>query len=163
MVTRKRLFAMAGCERPRSERGQDLAEAALVLPILVVLILGIIQFGLLVFNYNSISNMAREGARYASINPPGADSGNPGPTCPNPLPTSATSILSAACQFATGIQPNLVTVETQRVAKGGTGCLGQAGCVKITVRYNAQLFFWLPGVVAQNLTMTSASIMERER
>ncbi|NMA66756.1 MAG: pilus assembly protein [Clostridiaceae bacterium] len=48
-------------------RGQSLVETAIVLPILLLLIMGIIDFGLLFNNYILISNAAREGARKAAL------------------------------------------------------------------------------------------------
>ena len=50
-----------------SERGQSTVEYAFVLPILLLLLLGIMEFGILVFNYNTIANAAREGARYGIV------------------------------------------------------------------------------------------------
>lgn len=47
----------------RSERGQALVEMALVLPVLVLLIFGIIEFGRVFNAYLIITNAAREGAR----------------------------------------------------------------------------------------------------
>jgi uncharacterized protein (UPF0333 family) len=44
-------------------RGQELVEYALLLPVLLLLILGIADFGMTIFAYNSIANAAREGAR----------------------------------------------------------------------------------------------------
>jgi len=51
----------------RSEDGAELVEFALVLPLLLVLIGGIIDFGFLFQRYEVITNAAREGARLASI------------------------------------------------------------------------------------------------
>ena len=51
----------------RSERGQSLVEFALVLPIFLVLVLGIIDFGLGLKSWITITNAAREGARYAAV------------------------------------------------------------------------------------------------
>ena len=53
--------------RPRS-RGQSLVEFALVLPLFLLLVMGIMDLGLAVFSYNSITNAAREGARLAIVN-----------------------------------------------------------------------------------------------
>jgi Flp pilus assembly protein TadG len=50
-----------------SERGQDLVEFALILPLLLVLTLGIIDLGRVVFSYNTIANAAREGARWGIV------------------------------------------------------------------------------------------------
>ena len=50
------------------ERGQALVEFALVLPILLILLLGILDFSRAVAAYNSVSNGARSGARVAIVN-----------------------------------------------------------------------------------------------
>ena len=47
----------------RRTKGQELLEYALVLPLLLLLVVGIVDFGLVFFAYNSIANAAREGAR----------------------------------------------------------------------------------------------------
>jgi hypothetical protein len=49
-------------------RGQSLVEFALVLPILLILLLGILDFGRAIFAYNSVSNGASSGARVAVVN-----------------------------------------------------------------------------------------------
>jgi hypothetical protein len=56
-----------GSKRSAS-RGQALVEFALVLPILLILLLGILDFGRAVAAYNSVSNAARSGARVAIVN-----------------------------------------------------------------------------------------------
>jgi Flp pilus assembly protein TadG len=43
------------------DRGQDLVEFALILPLFFLLVLGILEFGVAVFAYNSVANAAREG------------------------------------------------------------------------------------------------------
>jgi Flp pilus assembly protein TadG len=55
--------------RCRNERGQSLVEAALGFPLLMLLFFGIIEFSLVVFTYNTLSNAAREGARYGVMHP----------------------------------------------------------------------------------------------
>jgi hypothetical protein len=51
----------------RRPKGQALAEFALVFPIAMSVIFGIIVFGLWVFYQQQLTNVAREGARYAAI------------------------------------------------------------------------------------------------
>lgn len=51
----------------KRESGQSLAELALVLPILLVILCGIIDFGWIYYNQITLNNAAREGARYAVI------------------------------------------------------------------------------------------------
>ena len=52
-----------------SESGQDLVEFALLLPLLLLLLFGIIEFGIAVFSYNTTANVGREVARYGSVHP----------------------------------------------------------------------------------------------
>ena len=59
------------------ERGQTMAEFALILPMLLVLLLGIAQFGVAFNNYVSLTDAVRAGARKAAVsrnlaNPAGA-------------------------------------------------------------------------------------------
>lgn len=61
--------------RLRCSRGQSLVELSLILPILMILVFGILDFGLGLRSYISLSNAVREGARYASVgNPVGIES-----------------------------------------------------------------------------------------
>ncbi len=55
----------------RDERGAALVELALSLPLLLVVIGGIVDFGFLFQRYEVVTNAAREGARLASL--PGYD------------------------------------------------------------------------------------------
>ena len=50
----------------RSERGAAMVEMALVLPIIILLFLGMIDFGRAFFLYNNLTNAAREGARFGA-------------------------------------------------------------------------------------------------
>lgn len=50
----------------KNERGASLIEFALVLPILIALVLGILEFGWLFNGWITINGAAREGARIAS-------------------------------------------------------------------------------------------------
>jgi len=50
----------------RSEKGAELVEFALVLPLLLLLCLGVIEFGRAYYTYNILSKAVRDGARYLS-------------------------------------------------------------------------------------------------
>ena len=50
----------------KKERAQGIVEFALVLPLLLVLMLGIIEVGRLMFIYSSVNSASREAARYGS-------------------------------------------------------------------------------------------------
>lgn len=53
--------------KKKNNRGQALVETALVLPIILLILLGIIDFGLMFNNYLVVSNASREGARTAAV------------------------------------------------------------------------------------------------
>jgi Flp pilus assembly protein TadG len=51
----------------RSEKGQAAVEFALVLPILLMLIFGIIDFGRILYTKNALTSLSQESARHMSI------------------------------------------------------------------------------------------------
>lgn len=58
------------------DRGQSVVEFALILPILLLVLFGIIEFSLVVYNQAMITNASREGARYGALfnaNPSSSD------------------------------------------------------------------------------------------
>ncbi len=57
------------CPIFRSARGQGLVEFALILPLLLLLIMGILDFGRMLFIYANLFNAAREASRYALTDP----------------------------------------------------------------------------------------------
>ena len=62
----------------KNERGQTMTELALVLPILVVLVLAIAQFGVAFNNYISLTDAARAAARKGAVS---RQSSNPSGDC----------------------------------------------------------------------------------
>lgn len=51
----------------RRRRGQGLVELALILPILLLVLMGIIDFGWMIFNYSQLFNSLREALRYGTV------------------------------------------------------------------------------------------------
>ena len=99
--------------RPEArEQGQTLVEFALVLPLLILLLVGIFDFGRAIFAYNTINNAAREAAREAIVN------------------QTITDIQAGAGAAAAGlsIDPNDVVVDfrTSDTAAAGS-CNGRVG------------------------------------
>lgn len=58
---------LAGRHLSRRERGQALVEFALVLPIFLILLLGIIDFGWALKSWITVTNATREGARMGAV------------------------------------------------------------------------------------------------
>ena len=59
----------ASGKEKRRERGQSLVETAVVFPILILLLAAIVDFGRAFDAYIVLTNAAREGARWGSVNP----------------------------------------------------------------------------------------------
>jgi Flp pilus assembly protein TadG len=82
--------------RWRRERGQSLVEFAIVLPILVVLLLGVVDAARLIWTYVALAEAAQEGALFGSQDP------NPGRITTrvqqsSSAPEVAGSTVSATC------------------------------------------------------------------
>ena len=60
-------------KRANRENGQSLVEFALLLPLLVVILFGIMEFGQLWMTMNVLTGAAREGARVAAVTAPDAN------------------------------------------------------------------------------------------
>ncbi|MCX6614996.1 MAG: pilus assembly protein [Acidobacteria bacterium] len=56
-----------GIRKPNRQRGIAAVEVALITPILVILFLGIVDVGLLIWEHQIIQNAVREGARYSAL------------------------------------------------------------------------------------------------
>lgn len=63
-MRKRRWFSLR--RRARSERGASLVEAALVIPLLVLLAFGAAEFGFVFLDFLNVSSAAREGARVGS-------------------------------------------------------------------------------------------------
>ncbi len=57
----------------KSERGQSLVELAISLLILLYLLSGAVEFGIIFFQYVQLRDAAQEGALFGSMNPPSSD------------------------------------------------------------------------------------------
>jgi Flp pilus assembly protein TadG len=61
------MAALRRYRRLRSQRGAELVEFALTFPLLLLVVLGIMDFGFLFQQYEVVTNAAREGARIAVL------------------------------------------------------------------------------------------------
>jgi len=121
-----------------NERGAVAAEFAIVLPVLLALVFGTIEFGMIMYGREVVTNATREGARYGIVAGP--------PTITGPqMITQATNYLTG-----TGINPSRVTFTAP-------ACCGATG-TPVTV--NAQYrYAWFVPYVATLLSLPSPLIM----
>lgn len=52
----------------RGENGQGLVELAIIMPVVMLILLGIMEGGRIFSSYIELENLSREGARYAAVN-----------------------------------------------------------------------------------------------
>jgi Flp pilus assembly protein TadG len=102
---------------PRPRRGALAAEAAIVYPVMIFLLLLLIVGGMGVFRYQQVACLAREAARWASVR--GADYQK---DTGKAAPTQDQIRQQAALPLAAGMDPQQLTVQVQWV----NGVTGQA-------------------------------------
>jgi hypothetical protein len=109
----------------REEDAQGIVEFALVLPVILVLIFGIIDLGRAVWEENTLAYAAREGTRYAIVHGTGCDGCTvwPGTYSTNTCSTSGTvgqcaPIFNMVRGAAVGV-PNVTVTATWRDTVGG--------------------------------------------
>jgi hypothetical protein len=146
----------------RREDGAVAVEAALVMPILALLVFGIIEFGFLLRDYAGVSALVRTGARIAST---GADHG-PGtcqtgvdvPTC-SPAGSPALAQEAADAIQRSGAVSNPDQIDYILIYKANTqgypgsdgnttmptDCSGTANCVRFTWRDSLDAFRYAGG------------------
>lgn len=106
----------------RDEKGQAMVEFVLIAPIFLLLVFGLVQFGILFNNYLTLTDAVRAGARQAAVSRTLAD----------PVGATETRIDSSASDLnAADLQ---VTVDPYDPASG-THTWAQGGNVSVTASY----------------------------
>jgi Flp pilus assembly protein TadG len=108
--------------RRQRPRGQALVEFALVLPVIVLLIFGIVDVGRAVFTYNTLSEAARQASRTAIVN---QSSGAPEGAAIAYAPTLGltTSDVQVCYKIAASTQRDCNSLGTQPCSTIVVGCL----------------------------------------
>ncbi len=122
---------------PRSRRGVVLAEAAVVYPVLLLFLLGIVTLGLGVFRHEQVAALAREGARWASVH---------GPTYQKEHNKPA---LTSEDVKSTVIIPKMVGLDPSQLTCTLTMTSGMA---TMTLSYN-----WIPETLFSPITLSSTA------
>jgi Flp pilus assembly protein TadG len=130
----------------KSPCGQTLAEFAVVATVFFVFVIGIIEMAIVVYQYNTISQAARDAARYAIAHHNG--------TSANPDDSNYDATIAVATNEATFLNKSDVVVDFP--ADPGAAVAGQLDArVTITHTYHQ----YIPGMSPLSLTLTSSSRM----
>jgi len=134
MLTHRLRRPAASTPAYRASRGQALVEFAIVIPIFLALLFGIVDLGRVVWANNSLANAAREAARYAIVH--GGAFANPCPVGPLSPEGNVEAVPSATCPYPSTLgSPNVQSIHDTALAyahAGGTDitvevCYG-SGC-----------------------------------
>jgi len=139
----------------QGERGQVLVEFALTLPILLMFVFGLMELCLAFYTHEYISELAREGTRYAIVH------GSTCVTSPGGASCTASSTASDATSVATYVQgrgwPNLGGGTLTPVVTYLNNDKAPGHQVRVSITY--QFPYNIPFIPATVLSMTSSSTM----
>jgi len=125
----------------RNERGAAAVEFAILLPVLMLILFGTIEFGLIMYFREVITNASREGARSGIVQ--------------NTVKPTAGEIQTVVTNFltGTGLDPNAVTINIAGAGLTAPNTL----TVTVTYPYN----FFVSGLLGlgNTLALTGHSVM----
>lgn len=143
------------------ERAQSMVEFALMIPIFLILVFGVIDFGMGLRAYITVAQATRESARYASIGNPGTTSGayvlcNSGSTI---------AVVQRACTTMDGLTSAEASVKVNYPNGNSPG-----NSVTVSARYNyryitplrAIVNFLSAGALGSTITVSSSTDMRLE-
>jgi Flp pilus assembly protein TadG len=125
----------------KNEAGQSIVEAAFVIPLFILILCGILDFGWIFTNQLMVNNCSREGARYAVVHSDEMD---------------LTSLITSRVLSTSGIMDTTnLTVDVQFVGSED---------IKVTVTNRIKVLTPIAGifVAGQDIELTSACVMRFE-
>jgi Flp pilus assembly protein TadG len=143
----------------QSEHGQSLVELAITLPILILLLLGTVDFGMAIFSYSMLRDAAQEGAFYGSFNP--ANTAEIENRARNISPRAEDDIFSSPVQLR---DTDLIKVNIKALGGFCQGAKnGVANSIQVSVSYRYPILMPLVGqVIGSNtipLTGTATNVI----
>jgi Flp pilus assembly protein TadG len=144
----KKLNAFMVCEQrntrllrdlsARTDAGQALVEAALVLPVLLLMILGALETGSIAYNAIEVANAAEAGALYAAQSRANA--------------ANTAGITQAATNDASNVLSVTATATTTCACQSAAGTLTTLACTGTTCLSPSQVVEWVNVVTAAKVT-----------
>jgi len=135
------------------DRGAAAVEMALVMPLLIAMIIGIIDFSRIFNGEIQLSQAAREGARVAALGTPGGFN----------APTDVTNrteaaLTNPALQGAATVTTTMRVVDSAGNPLGAWGaiCTGSTGFAEVTVSIPYRKIWWGPDNLKQKAVMRCA-------
>lgn len=131
----------------KSERGQSLVELAISITILVFLLAGAVEFGMIFFQFVQLRDAAQEGALYGSLQPndfPGIEARVRGASS-SPIDLSDTSIVT--------VTPTLIGT--------GDACETPGNAIQVEVSFTHRIFMpFIPSLIGRSDVPLVASVTD---
>ena len=130
-----------------NERGAAATEFALLLPVFLMILFGVIEFGMIMYGREVVTNAAREGARAGIVQ--------------GPPKRTAGQITTIANSYLTGTGVNQSDVTFTPVGVG----LASPNTLTVTAVYNYRFLIpYIPNVlgIANPLVITTQAVMRHE-
>lgn len=125
----------------KNEKGQSLVEFAVILPILLLILMGIAEFGMMINSYLTIENASREGARRGIVG------------------SSDTDIENSV--IATSPNLNVSDLTISITPSEGSRHSGDSLTVSLTYKYHLTVPI-ISGLVSDGVTLNSQTTMRVE-
>lgn len=150
-------------DRLRAQDGQALVELAFVLPLVLLLLFGVIDFGLALHDYNGDTNIANLAARTASVIGNG-----PNPSCGGNVETTLTAYVDCEAAATGAPTPSYVCVaDTAQASPSGTFAVGDPLEVKVSSTFGwAKILTGGDGYIGRlnpTSTLTASATMRVEQ
>jgi len=147
----------------RRSTGQALVETAIILPLFMILLLGIVDMGRAIWATTSLASAAREAARFAIVH-----GGAWSTACPvgPPSPDNIIPAASASCPYPSPSKQSIIDAATTAAIAGGsnvnvtvcygTGCVGNTDTTdnsrghSITVAVSSTVNLVVPSLLGQS-------------
>ncbi len=160
----------------RRDQGQALVEFAIIIPVFLALLFGIVDFGRVIWATSSLSNAASEGARFAIVH--GGSQSTPCPvgntirdvssgvtsSCPFPVSPSTDAIKTVATNAAIAVGPVSVAVCYGKDCTGDTGATTAGGAnsrgTPVTVVVSGTVSLFTPSLLGiKSIPVSGTSTM----
>jgi len=133
--------------RKLNQRGAVAAEFALLLPVLLMILFGIIEFGMMMYGREIVTNAAREGARAGIVQ--------------GPPKRTKTEILNISDTYLTSTGINTADVDFDTIGEG----LSNPNTLTVTAQYRYWFLIpYIPAVtgISNPLVINTQAVMRHE-
>ena len=131
----------------RTQRGQAVTEFAVILPVLLLVLLAIYQFGVVFNNYIQVTAAAREGARKAAVSRTAGS-----------CSAVQTTAINAAKAAAPGLDQSKIGVTVTATCTNNAYAPGTDTTVKVTYPYSISIL----GKIVTSGSLSSSTTMREE-